>query len=59
MFIDWKFFLIISLNVHIQLRTFKVAPKKEVDENDKAAGDKKEAITIDEKKEAPLATPEA
>lgn len=49
-------FLIISLNVY---NTFKVAPKKEVDENDKTAGDKKEAITINEMKEAPLATPEA
>ena len=58
MLIDSKFFLII-LNVHTQLRTFKVAPKKEVDESDKTIGDKKEAVTIDEKKEAPLATPEA
>lgn len=59
-----KFFIIqrsftLLLNVHIQLHTFKVAPKKEVDENDKAVGDKKDAVTIDEKKEAPLATPEA
>lgn len=38
---------------------FKVAPKKEVDESDKPAADKKEAVTNEEKKEAPLATPEA
>ncbi|XP_011172978.1 transcription factor BTF3 homolog 4 isoform X2 [Solenopsis invicta] len=37
----------------------EVAPKKEVDENDKPNGEKKEAIIIEEKKEAPLATPEA
>ncbi|XP_029053509.1 bicaudal [Osmia lignaria lignaria] len=37
----------------------EVASKKEVDENDKAAADKKEAVVLDEKKEAPLATPEA
>jgi len=37
----------------------KVAPKKELDENDKPNGEKKDAIIIEEKKEAPLATPEA
>ena len=41
------------------LRYLKVAPKKELDENDKPNGEKKDAIIIEEKKEAPLATPEA
>jgi len=44
------------LNLAIYL---KVAPKKELDENDKPNGEKKDAIIIEEKKEAPLATPEA
>lgn len=48
-------FLLILLNTLY----FKVAPKKELNENDKAAGEKNDTIVIEEKKEAPLATPEA
>lgn len=38
---------------------FKVAPKKDLEDNDKSNGEKKDAIIIEEKKEAPLATSEA
>lgn len=37
----------------------KVAPKKDLEDNDKSNGEKKDAIIIEEKKEAPLATSEA
>lgn len=37
----------------------QVAPKKELEENDKPNGEKKDAIIVEEKKEAPLATSEA
>lgn len=50
---------VLVLWLNIDITYFKVSPRKEADESDKAAGDKKEAVTINEKKEAPLATPEA
>lgn len=52
-------FLKVCLIYKSYLRYLKVAPKKELDENDKPNGEKKDAIIIEEKKEAPLATPEA
>lgn len=37
----------------------KVAPKKELEENGKIAADKKDGVVIEERKEIPVATPEA
>lgn len=51
----WKIYLIYKSC----LWYLKVAPKKELDENDKPNGEKKDTIIIEEKKDAPLATPEA
>lgn len=52
-------YIINNIYKFFYLKYFKVAPKKEVDENDKPNGEKKDAIIIEEKKEAPLATSEA